>query len=168
MNKKAWYFTAVLVVIAAMVIVGCGSTTAGNTAEPTEKGESAVSEAKEPARPSNAGGAGQAVSLTGDPAKGKDIFASNCVACHGPEGAKGIDNPGSDDGTVPTLNPIDETIIDANAKTYATNLDLFVEHGSTPSGKSPAVSMPSFGDSKTLTPQQIADVIAYVMSLNKK
>jgi mono/diheme cytochrome c family protein len=44
---------------------------------------------------------------------------------------------------------------------------LFIEHGSTPEGDNPAKSMPAWGDNNTLTPQQIADVIAYIMSLNK-
>ncbi len=76
-------------------------------------------------------------------------------------------NPDSDDGSVPTLNPIDPTIASKDPKVFATNLDLFIEHGSTPEGPSPALKMPAWGDAKTLTPQQIADVIAYIMSLNK-
>ena len=55
----------------------------------------------------------------------------------------------------------------ADLKTFATNLDLFLEHGSTPEGTNPTFSMPAWGDKKLLTPQQIADVIAYVISLNK-
>ena len=50
----------------------------------------------------------------------------------------------------------------------ATNLDLFLEHGSTPEGPGPTFSMPAWGDKKLLTPQQIADVIAYVISLNPR
>ena len=42
-----------------------------------------------------------------------------------------------------------------------------MEHGSTPSGSNPQLTMPAWGDQKKLTDQQIADVIAYVMSLNK-
>jgi mono/diheme cytochrome c family protein len=86
--------------------------------------------------------------------------------CHGDQGKAGIANPGSDDGEVPALNPIDSTLIDKDPKVYATNLDLFVEHGSKPEGDSPAVTMPALGDLKSLTAQQIADVIAYIMSLN--
>ena len=78
-----------------------------------------------------------------------------------------MSNPGSTDTTVPSLNPIDPGLISSDAKTYATNLDLFVEHGSTPEGSGPTLVMPALGDEKTLTPQQIADVIAYVISLNK-
>ncbi len=119
------------------------------------------------ARPSNQGGAGVAVTLPGDIKSGEQIFAQNCASCHGPKGAAGEANPGSTDGSVPTLNPIDPSIKNANPFIFAFNVDLFLEHGSTPEGTSPAMKMPAWGDQGTLAPQQIADVIAYVMSLNK-
>jgi len=123
--------------------------------------------ASEVPKPSNAGGPGEAVNLTGNATAGADVYTKNCTSCHGAEGKTGIANPGSDDGTVPVLNPIDPGLKSADAKTFATNIDLFVEHGSTPAGSNPAKLMTAFGDQKTLTPQQIADVIAYVISLNK-
>jgi mono/diheme cytochrome c family protein len=152
--KKYWLFALVSLVLVAALLGACSPKS---------------SESGEVARPSNSGGPGDAVNLTGDPTKGAEVFKTNCVACHGDEGKTGIANPGSVDGTVPALNPIDDTLINADAKTYATNLDLFVEHGSTPEaekGATPTVSMTAFGDTKVLTSQQIADVIAYVMSLN--
>jgi mono/diheme cytochrome c family protein len=118
------------------------------------------------ARPSNPGGPGPALDLKGDPKNGAQIFV-NCVPCHGDQGKGGVKNPGSTDGTVPSLNPIDPTIANPDPKVFAYNIDLFVEHGSTPDGPNPALKMPAWGDTKGLTPQQIADVIAYVMSLNK-
>jgi mono/diheme cytochrome c family protein len=118
------------------------------------------------ARPSNAGGPGQAAHLTGDPAAGTQIFVDNCQKCHGPTGQGGVANPGSSDGTIPALSPIDPTLVDGDAQVYAYNLDLFLEHGSTPAGPNPKQKMPAWGDDKKLAPQQIADVIAYVMSLN--
>jgi mono/diheme cytochrome c family protein len=123
--------------------------------------------AEQVARPSNPGGPGPAVNLKGDATAGAEVFTTNCQVCHGAQGRGGNPNPGSDDGTIPALNPIDPTLVDANPKTFATNLDLFVEHGSTPAGKNPTFSMIAWGDKKLLTPQQIADVIAYVMSLNQ-
>jgi mono/diheme cytochrome c family protein len=36
-----------------------------------------------------------------------------------------------------------------------------------PEGFEPTRNMPAWGDNGALTPQQIADVIAYIMSLNK-
>jgi mono/diheme cytochrome c family protein len=143
--------------VTALFILAIGL--AACTAKPTD------STAKV-ARPSKPGGAGQAVSLTGDAIKGADIFKANCVRCHGEEGKTGVANAGSTDGTVPAITPIDESLISKDPKTYATNLDLFIEHGSVPAGDNPALSMSAFGDDKTLQPQEIADVIAYVSSLN--
>ena len=119
------------------------------------------------ARPSNPGGPGPAVDLQGNIDNGKKIFVANCQICHGEEGKGGYPNPGTTDGTVPPLNPIDETLVNADYKTFATNIDLFLEHGSVPEGSEPVRNMPSWGDRGALTPQEIADVIAYVISLNK-
>ena len=118
------------------------------------------------ARPTNPGGAGPAINLTGDVPAGSQLFVANCQKCHGTNGQAGVVNFGSDDGTVPPLNPIDDTIISADSHVYAYNLDLFIEHGSTPSGTNPQLTMPAIGDEGRLSPQQIADVIAYIISLN--
>jgi mono/diheme cytochrome c family protein len=134
--------------------------TVAEAATQTEGGSSDL------ARPSNPGGPGDAIKLTGNVDKGAEIFATNCVPCHGVKGAGNIANFGSTDGTVPALNPIDPTIKDANYKTFATNIDLFIQHGSTPEGTNPIFQMPPWGDSGTLNQQQIADVIAYLIILN--
>jgi mono/diheme cytochrome c family protein len=104
---------------------------------------------------------GKAVSLTGDPVAGKVVYDSYCKSCHGVGGTGGVVNPGSDDGTVPELKPIDNDFTDATA------MDVVIEHGSTPSGVDTTSKMPAFGDEGALKPQQIADVIAYVLQLNK-
>jgi mono/diheme cytochrome c family protein len=127
----------------------------------------------EPARPSNPGDVGEAVNLTGDAASGKEIFAANCVVCHGPEGTGGVENAGTADGTVPSLNPAADDLWNSDVKTFTYNADLFIEHGSTPEmaeGATPPPPrvMPAWGDTGVLKPQQIADVIAYLYSLNKK
>jgi mono/diheme cytochrome c family protein len=135
--------------------------------EPTETPLPAGAPTPEPARPSMPGGPGPAAAMAGDVARGRQDFGLYCSACHGPEGRSGIPNPDSDDGAVPALNPIDPTIANPDPKVFAANIDLFVEHGSVPSGPSPQLMMPSFGDGKMLTDQQIADLIAYIISLNK-
>jgi mono/diheme cytochrome c family protein len=116
-------------------------------------------------RPSNPGGPGPAMALTGDAKNGADIFVKKCSKCHGDAGKGGIQNEGSTDGTVPALAPIDPTIANKDPKVFATNVDLFMEHGSVPGGD-PDMEMPAFGDKGKLTPQDIADVVAYVVSLN--
>ncbi|MEJ2351955.1 MAG: c-type cytochrome [Anaerolineales bacterium] len=134
--------------------------------EPTETPLPPGAPTLEPARPSEPGGPGPAAALTGNITNGEPDFGLFCAKCHGPEGVQGIPNPGSDDGSVPPLNPIDPTIANQNPQIFTTNVDLFIEHGSVPEGPSPLILMPSFGDSKMLSDQQIADLIAYVMYLN--
>ena len=109
---------------------------------------------------------GDAINLKGDAAAGLVVYTAQCEKCHGVNGAVGVDNPGSDDGTVPVLNPIDPGLMNADLKIFATNLDLYIQDGSKPSGSSPKLTMPSFGKDNVLTQQQIADVIAYLISLN--
>lgn len=136
------------------------------TAIPAAAGTQVTEAAPAVPRPSNPGGPGEAVNLKGDIAAGAQVFSANCVACHGLEGVGGVANPGSADGIVPPLNPIDPLLKDADYKVFATNLDLFLQHGSTPAGPSPVFVMPAWGDLGALTQQQIADVIAYIISLN--
>ena len=100
-------------------------------------------------------------------ARGQERFDINCTICHGPQGKDDVPNPGSDDGTVPPLNPIDSLLVDPDYKTFATNIDLFIQHGSRPEGPSPYRTMPGWGDKGAITQQQIAAVIAYIISLNK-
>jgi mono/diheme cytochrome c family protein len=134
--------------------------------EPTETPLPVGAPTEEPAQPSIPGGPGAAVRLVGDLTSGRTMFGLICSACHGPEGAQGVPNPGSDDGSVPALNPIDPTIADPDPAVFTLNVDLFVEHGSVPSGSNPLIMMPPFGDFKMLTGQMIADVISYLVYLN--
>jgi mono/diheme cytochrome c family protein len=144
-----------------VVLVGTLIGTGAEAATPAAGGDQV-------ARPSNPGGPGEAVTLKGDPAEGEKIYVANCIPCHNTQGQGGILNPGSDDGTVPALNPIDPTLISGNYSTFAYNIDLFIQHGSTPAGSNPTLKMPAWGDENKLTQQNIADVIAYLISLNKK
>jgi mono/diheme cytochrome c family protein len=107
--------------------------------------------------------------LTGDPKAGGQVFVDNCKKCHGDQGKGGVENPGSKDGTIPPLGPVDdpEAMHTNNPTDFALVLDTFIEHGSTPEGDKPKEVMDAWGDKGKLTPQQIADVIAYIMSLNK-
>lgn len=135
--------------------------------EPTGSAESGGPK-PEPARPSIEGDPGAAATLVGDAAAGRILFGSVCAPCHGPEGAAevGLPNPGSEDESVPPLNPIDPSMVSQDPATFATNLDLFLEHGSVPAGPSPRLMMPAFGDSEMLSDAQLADLIAYVMFMN--
>lgn len=119
-----------------------------------------------PSAPSPSGAPGPAASMTGNASNGRPAFGLYCAFCHGPEGVQGLPNPGSGDGSVPLLNPIDPAIASANPATFAANVDLYIEHGSVPSGSGPLLIMPVYGAANMLTQEQIADLIAYVLQLN--
>jgi cytochrome c553 len=131
------------------------------TAAPTE-----VPGQEEVARPTIPGMPGEAINLKGDANAGQQIFIDHCQVCHGPQGTDNVLNPGSDDGTIPPLNPIDETLISPDHATYVYNLDLFIQNGSIPEGLNSTFQMPGWGRLGILTQQEIADVIEYVISLN--
>ena len=114
----------------------------------------------------DAGDPGQAASMTGDAGQGQPDFGLYCALCHGPQGVQGLPNPGSDDGSVPVLNPIDPEIAAGDPNAFATNVDLYLEHGSIPEGSDPLLMMPPFGDRQMLSQAQIANLIAYVLQLN--
>jgi mono/diheme cytochrome c family protein len=145
-----------------------GPTAAGAYATPTATPEiTATAEEETVPEPSNPGPPGEAINLKGDPKAGETIFVAECQTCHGVQGKDDVPNPGSDDGTVPPLNPIDPLLKDPDYKTFAINIDLFIQHGSRPEGPSPYRTMPGWGDKGAITQQQIADVIAYIIGLNK-
>jgi mono/diheme cytochrome c family protein len=155
------YLRCMAILLPVVLVWGCGPGQQTPQA-PAKTGEAEV------ARPSNPGDPGTAIGLMGDPHRGAEVFRANCLRCHNAEGKGGIANPGSADGTIPPLNPIDPTLTGTDAKEFAYNIDLFVEHGSTPEGKNPQLTMPAFGEQRMLMQQQIADVIAYVIGLNKR
>jgi mono/diheme cytochrome c family protein len=142
-------------------VIQSGQSAITNEPTPTPAGVEEVPE------PSNPGGPGQAVNLTGDPVAGAVVYKTNCATCHGDAGKGGIANLGSNDESVPPVNPIDPLLKDPNYLVFATNIDLFIQHGSTPEGVSPFRNMPGWGDKNAITQQQIADVIAYIIGLNK-
>ena len=146
------------VVLALPILLACLSGNLARAADAAEEG---------PARPSRPGGPGPALRLTGDADAGAALFQATCAICHGPEGKDDVPNPGSTDGTVPALNPIDPSLPGSNAAEFAANVDLFLEHGSRPEGRAPEKEMPAWGDTRGLQPQQIADLIAYIMRLNR-
>jgi mono/diheme cytochrome c family protein len=108
----------------------------------------------------------------GESAHGAQLFVSYCQECHGAKGITGVDNPGSADGTVPSLNPIDPEVKGTTNAEFVTGLDAYLQSGSVPDeststpNASPKLKMPSFGNTFALTQPQIADLEAYVMQLN--
>jgi sulfur oxidation c-type cytochrome SoxX len=110
--------------------------------------------------------AGEAARIIGSAENGADLYKEQCVSCHGPGGKGGVPNPGSDDGTVPPLKPIDRALYNPDPKIFAETIDKIIQHGSMPSGPHPALHMPAWGDTRSLTQQEIANLEAYIMALN--
>lgn len=109
---------------------------------------------------------GRSAYSIGSAERGAEVFKKNCSSCHGPEGKTNVPNPGSDEGKVPDLNPIDRELYSPDAQSFAENIDIYIQHGSVPAGPNPAIRMPAFGDTNTLTQQEIANVEAYILRLN--
>ncbi|MFB3885696.1 MAG: cytochrome b N-terminal domain-containing protein [Thermodesulfobacteriota bacterium] len=109
---------------------------------------------------------GLASYMVGNVELGEYLFRQNCETCHGPEGKDKVPNPGSSDGTVPPLNPIDSALSDRDAEIFVDRIDRYIQHGSIPDGTNPVLHMLDFGDTQSLTQQMIANVEAYVLHLN--
>ena len=109
---------------------------------------------------------GAAADIIGSGERGALLFKMECAACHGLNGTGKVPNPGSDDGTVPPLNPVDKELISKDPREFAGNIDRYIQHGATPEGPNPQLNMPAFGDGNSLTQQQISNVEAYVLQLN--
>src|SRR5512135_2256833 len=108
----------------------------------------------------------EAATLTGRWKQGEALFKKRCQSCHGPRGTDKVKNPGSDDGTVPSLNPIDPAFASKTPSAFAENIDRIIQHGSIPDGPKPELFMPNWGDGRALSQQEIADVESYLMRLN--
>lgn len=102
----------------------------------------------------NASGGGAPASsptpLVGDAAAGQGVYAQKCVTCHGPEGTGARSR---------ALNPAGASLRGADTAAFNQNLVQIITHGK---GR-----MPAWGDTGRLTDQQIADIAAYIISLNK-
>jgi ubiquinol-cytochrome c reductase cytochrome b subunit len=102
----------------------------------------------------------------GNPGHGAKLFRQHCEACHGAQGKGGVANPGSEDGKVPGLNPIEEELADRDPARFVAKIDPYIQNGETPPGPQPALKMPDFGRSMTLTQAQISHLEAHILSLN--
>ncbi len=109
---------------------------------------------------------GAAANIIGSSEQGGLLFATQCAGCHGLKGTGNIPNPGSDEGSVPGLNPIGRELFSKDPQGFANEIDRFIQHGSTPPGKEPSLRMPAFGDGSSLTQQQVSNIEAYILKLN--
>lgn len=104
------------------------------------------------------GGAKESAAPKGDAVKGKVVFESTCVSCHG-DNAKGL--PGSGKNLVTKSEWMQKQNDDA--------LVAFVKTGRPTSDpeNTTKVDMPPKGGNPALTDDDIVNVIAYIRSLQK-
>ena len=100
-------------------------------------------------------GADAYAALKGDAAKGKDKFVGTCSACHGAD-AKGLPNLGKD----LTTSTFAKGLMDAE-------LVLFITKGRDSGDplNTTGVQMPPRGGNPALSDQDLADIVAYVRTL---
>jgi cytochrome c len=97
---------------------------------------------------------------------GAKLFHLYCTSCHGSDGTGGVPNPGSEGGAIPALNPIQRKFYSKDPGEFATNIDRVLQHGAIPKGPLPEKSMLVFGKTHSLSQEEIADLEAYILSLN--
>jgi mono/diheme cytochrome c family protein len=97
--------------------------------------------------------------LANDLARGAEIYAANCMTCHGPTG-----HPDPDSALVQALGIVPADFADAlfNSREPASTWKLVITHGGPPVGFSD--KMPAFG--AALTESDIDAVLAYVKTLD--
>ncbi len=93
----------------------------------------------------------------GDATKGKAVFDGTCTSCHGPD-AKGMPGLGKD-------LTISEFVKDNNNAEMVAF--LLVGRAATDPANTVGVDMPPKGGNPALTEQDLADVVAYMRSLQK-
>jgi len=105
----------------------------------------------------------QSTGIIGDKEHGAILFHQSCIMCHGPHGDPKTPGFNAPKG-VPSLNPIDRNVFNADPQAFVEHIDQFIQHGIPNTEGGP--NMPNFGDSHALTQAQIADLEAYVLSIN--
>lgn len=109
---------------------------------------------------------GKAAFVIGSAKHGAVLFEKNCGSCHGPRGGEKVPNPGSREGFVPVIQPIDRALYNDDPQLFAIAVDLIIQHGSIPEGPNPALIMPAFGDTQAMTQQEISNLEAFILEVN--
>ena len=139
-NRTTNILPLMIVLLAGLVISGCGST------EPT----AIVKPTPTRAKPT-------LTSIVSNVESGMLAYNTTCVACHGPNGI-GIEGLGKD-----------WTESDFIKNTSDKDLITFIKEGrpATHKDNTTGIDMPAMGGNAALTDQDLADLVAYARSINK-
>lgn len=136
-----------LLLALGLILAACASDPdAGGTTAPDDGGTAATTA-------TTAGGNGDEA---GDSAAGQEVFAGTCATCHGPDG-KGITGLGKDFTTSQFV-----------ADSTDAELVAFLEVGrlADDPANTTGVAMPPKGGNPSLDDEDLADVVAFVRTLN--
>lgn len=149
MFKRMTLITGML--LSALILSACGGGDKKEEAAPTappaavQQQQAQQPVANAPAKP------------VGDAANGAKIYATACVACHGPD-AKGVTGLGKDLTTSEWMaQQTDEQLIE------------FIKRGRDASDplNTTGIAMPPKGGNPAMTDQEIADIVAYLRSIHQ-
>jgi disulfide bond formation protein DsbB len=144
MFKRVVVFTIIILALVALAACG-GDDKPEEAAAPTAQPAAEQPVAAAPAAP------------VGDAANGGKIFATACVACHGPEG-KGVTGLGKDLTTSEWVGQqTDEQLVE------------FIKKGRDASDalNTTGVAMPPKGGNPAMSEQEVADIVAFVRSIHQ-
>ena len=145
MFKRVVVFT--IIILAFVTLAACGG---------DDKPEEAAAPTAQPAAEQPVAAAPAA--LVGDAANGGKIFATACVACHGPEG-KGVTGLGKDLTTSEWVGQqTDEQLVE------------FIKVGRDAGDalNTTGVAMPPKGGNPAMSEQEVADIVAFVRSIHQQ
>lgn len=108
-------------------------------------------------------GFGQAINMIGSVSGGRALYDEFCIQCHGPQGNTHVSGFKPVAG-VPPLRPMKKALYSKDPELFVRHIDMFIQHGTVNPENGP--DMPAFGDTEALTQPEIADIEAYVLSLN--
>lgn len=96
--------------------------------------------------------------LPGDPTKGGTLYGQNCATCHGAAGEGGIGA---------TLNPIEKLpgVADPLAPSFL--IDIITNGRNPQPGDPKQTQMPAKGGNTSLTDQDVKDLAAFIIQLNR-
>ena len=137
-----------LMIVLLMLLAACGG---GDD----KKEEAAPAQQEQPAA---APQAAAPAAIVGDAANGGKIFATACVACHGPEG-KGVTGLGKDLTTSEWVaQQSDEQLVE------------FIKRGRDAGDalNTTGVAMPPKGGNPAMSEQEVADIVAFVRSIHQQ
>ena len=134
-------FAVLILILVALTLSACGG----------------KSEESEPVAAAQSEAPAAAEVPAGDAANGKTLFATSCVACHGPAG-EGVAGLGKD-----------MTTSDFIAGLSDTELVEFIKKGRDPGDplNTTGVLMPPKGGNPALTDAQLMDIVAFMRTIHK-